>query len=271
MLNKIIFIGGGNIAEAILKGLAGSGLGAGYQSENIRVSDPSKDVRDKLRNLYGVVTESDNKLAVSWGDIIILAVKPDAVDSICREIAGSIDGRLLVSVAAGIRSNAILDLLNPETRVIRVMPNTPALVGEGMSALALAGGATADDLEIVKKIFETVGKTVVVPERQMDAVTGLSGSGPAYVFLMIEALADGGVKSGLSRDNARLLATQTVLGVARMVLETGLHPGVLKDKVASPGGTTIEGLHVLEKAGLRGILMDAVSAAAEKSKTLGGK
>jgi len=267
MLNKIVFIGGGNIAEAILKGLSGSGLGA----ENIRVSDPSKNVRDKLRNLYGVVAESDNKLAVSWGDIIILAVKPDSVDSICREVAGSINGKLLVSVAAGIRSNSILNLFGPETRVIRVMPNTPALVGEGMSVLALAGEATTDDLEIVKNIFETVGRAVVVPEKLMDAVTGLSGSGPAYVFLMIEALADGGVKSGLPRDNAMLLAAQTVLGAARMVLETGLHPGVLKDKVASPGGTTIEGLHVLEKAGLRGILMDAVSAAAEKSKILGGK
>lgn len=266
MANKIVFIGGGNIAEAILKGL----LGSGYSSENIRVSDPAKQVRDKLNRLYGVAVEGDNNQAAFWGDVIILAVKPGAVDPVCHEIVQSIKGKLLVSVAAGIRSTTILDLLEHEARVIRVMPNTPALVGEGMSALAPAGGATADDLESATKIFETVGRTVVVPERLMDAVTGLSGSGPAYVFLMIEALADGGVKAGLPRDNAMLLAAQTVLGAARMVLDTGLHPGVLKDKVASPGGTTIEGLHVLEEADLRGTLMDAVCAAAEKSKALGG-
>ncbi len=265
IMNKIVFIGGGNIAEAILKGL----LVAGHKSENIRVSDPSKDIRDKLYKLYGLVVESDNNKAVSWGDVIVLAVKPGAVDSVCREVAGKTGGKLLVSVAAGVRLTTILSLLEHESRVIRVMPNTPALVGEAMSVIAPAGGATADDLEVVRNIFETLGRAVVVPERLMDAVTGLSGSGPAYVFLVIEALTDGGVKAGLSGGDARLLAAQTVLGAARMVLETGLHPGVLKDKVASPGGTTIEGLHVLEKAGLRGIFMDAVYAAAEKSKTLG--
>ena len=265
-MEKIVFIGGGNIAEAILKGL----LGAGYQSENIRVSDPSKDVRDNLHRLYSIVVETDNNRAASWADLIILAVKPGVLDSACSEIAKIVGKKLVISVAAGIPSPDILEILGDTARLVRVMPNTPALVGEGMAALASAGGATADDLKIATKIFETVGKAVVIPENLMNAVTGLSGSGPAYVFLMIEALADGGVKAGLPRDKAQLLAAQTVLGAARMVLETGLHPGVLKDKVASPAGTTIEGLYVLEEAGLRGALMDAVFTAAERSEELGG-
>jgi len=262
---RISFIGGGNIAEAILKGL----LKSGFPAKSLTVSEPTETRRTWLRDQFDINLESDNVKAVTAGDMVILAVKPGVIARICEEIAPSISDRIVVSVAAGVRSPSILKTLGPDARLVRVMPNTPALVGEGMSALAKAGKAMDSDLQAVKRIFDTVGRTVVVAEELMDAVTGLSGSGPAYVFMIIEALADGGVKAGLPRDEAQLLAAQTVLGAARMVLETGIHPGKLKDMVTSPGGTTIEGLSALEDAGVRGAMIEAVWAAARKSESLG--
>lgn len=261
----ISFIGGGNIAEAILKGL----LKAGHAADALTVADPTETRRISLRDQFGINVESDNARAVNVGDLVILAVKPGVILEICKEVAPFISGRVVVSVAAGVRSSSILKILGQDARLVRVMPNTPALVGEGMSALAKTGQATDSDLQAVRKIFDTVGRTVTVTEELMDAVTGLSGSGPAYVFVVIEAMADGGVKAGLPRAEAQLLAAQTVLGAARMVLETGVHPGKLKDMVASPGGTTIEGLSALEDAGIRGALIEAVWAASRKSEALG--
>jgi len=224
-----------------------------------------------LKQTYGVKVEAENSLAASAGDVVILAVKPGVIGTVCDELSGTLRGKLVVSVAAGVDSQALLDILGADARLVRVMPNTPALVGEGMSALCASGAADGQDLNTVRKVFDAVGKTVIVPEDQMDAVTALSGSGPAFVFLVIESLADGGVKAGLTRSDAMTLAAQTVLGSARMVAETGKHPGVLKDMVASPSGTTIEGLHHLEKSGLRGALIGAVTAAARRSRELGGK
>jgi pyrroline-5-carboxylate reductase len=163
-----------------------------------------------------------------------------------------------------------MEACGPKARIIRAMPNTPAMISEGMTALAIGAEIEESEMRCARQIFESVGRVVRVDERFMDAVTGLSGSGPAYVFLMIEAMADGGVKMGLPRETASLLAAQTVLGAARMVLETGDHPARLKDQVASPGGTTIAGLHRLEQGGLRGILIDAVEAATRRSQELGG-
>lgn len=265
-MKQIAFIGGGNIAEALIKGLIRSGREAG----TVTVSDPAESRRDALKHAYGVQVEADNSLAASAGDMVILAVKPGVIGRICSELSGTLRGKLVVSVAAGVGSAALLEILGEDARLVRVMPNTPALVGEGMSALCASGAASGQDLETVQKVFESVGKTVLVPEDQMDAVTALSGSGPAFVFLVIESLADGGVKAGLARSDALLLAAQTVLGAARLVVDTGKHPGELKDMVASPSGTTIEGLHHLEKSGLRGALMGAVTAAARRSRELGG-
>jgi len=254
------------MAEALLKGL----LRAGYACERIAVSEPNAGRRAELERLYSVSTTSENIKSAHFGQIIILAVKPAVIPDVCREIASVASGRLIVSIAAGVKSAAILDALGGDARVVRVMPNTPALVGDGMSALSSAGSASDADLESAGAIFATVGKTVVVKEDLLDAVTGLSGSGPAYAFLMIEALSDGGVLAGLSRADARLLAAQTLLGSARMAIETGLHPGALKDMVTSPGGTTIHALRVLENAGVRGALIDAVAAAVARAKELGG-
>ena len=211
-----------------------------------------------------------NHEAVVSSDVVVLAVKPQVTAEVLKEIGDVLTKRLVISVVAGVRLGRIIEACGPQARVIRAMPNTPAMVGEGMTALAIGLGVEESEVRCARQIFESVGRVVRVDERFMDAVTGLSGSGPAYVFLMIEAMADGGVKMGLPRETASLLAAQTVLGAARMVLETGQHPASLKDQVASPGGTTIAGLHRLEQGGLRGLLIDAVEAAVKRSQELGG-
>jgi len=208
---------------------------------------------------------------VAKADLVLLAVKPQMMGQVLQGLAQAVEKQLVISIAAGIPTYYIETRFPRPVRVVRVMPNTPALVLEGASALCAGAHATADDLALARTIFEAVGRAVVLDETAMDAVTGLSGSGPAYIFVVIEALADAGVRVGLSRDVAQLLAAQTVLGSARMVLETGKHPAVLKDMVASPGGTTIAGLHALEAGALRATLLDAVEAAAERSRELGRK
>lgn len=266
LAQKIAVIGGGRMAEALVSGVLSAQL---CRPEHIRVTDPDVARLDHLKKQYGIEASGTNRDAVLWADIVVLAVKPQVVDAVLNEIGTVLTERLVISVIAGVPISRILDASGPHTHVIRTMPNTPAMIGEGMTALAIGPDVLAAEVTAARNIFESVGKVVPVEERLMDAVTGLSGSGPAYVFLLIEALADGGVKMGLPRDTAGLLAAQTVLGAARMVLETGQHPARLKDQVTSPGGTTIAGLHRLEQGSLRAVLIDAVEAATKRSQELG--
>jgi pyrroline-5-carboxylate reductase len=263
----LAFIGGGNMAEALIKGAINAHLVA---SNQILVTDIVPQRLEYLQKTYRIVPVSENRQAVEKAGIVVLAVKPQDMETVLRDIESAVtDTKLLVSIAAGVPIARIQRGLGKPARVVRVMPNTPALVQQGAAALCRGEQATSEDLKIAQTIFDAVGRSVVVSESLMDAVTGLSGSGPAYIFVLIEALADGGVRVGLPRDVALMLAAQTVLGAAQMVLETGEHPGRLKDKVTSPGGTTISGLHALERGGLRGIIMDAVAEATKRSQELG--
>jgi pyrroline-5-carboxylate reductase len=263
---RIGFLGGGNIGEALVRGLTKTGL---VPAEHLLVADVRADRLDELRRLYGVLTAPDNVTLVRRADVVILAVKPQILREVLEEIAPATPGKLLVSVAAGVATGEIRRHLPPGTRLIRVMPNTPALVLEGATAIAYAAGLADGDLDTARQIFEAVGRAVVLDEAMMDAVTGLSGSGPAYIALVVEALADGGVRVGLDRKTAMTLAMQTVLGTARLLIDTGMHPGQLKDMVSSPGGTTIAGIHTLEAGGLRRTLIDAVERATQRSRELG--
>jgi len=266
--DRIGFIGGGNMAEAMLRGL----LKGAFPAAGIVVSEPSADRRRLLQGNYGVTLAADNLEVVRACPLVVLAVKPQLAGEVLSGIAGAFGaGKLLVSVLAGVTTTAIEAFFSGSPRVVRAMPNTPALVAAGATALCGGRFATVDDLLTARHLFETVGSVQVVAEGQMDAVTGLSGSGPAYVVTVIEALADGGVQQGLPREVALSLATQTVLGAARLVQESGEHPAVLRDKVCSPGGTTIAGLKALEEKGLRAALMEAVATAAQRSRELGGK
>jgi pyrroline-5-carboxylate reductase len=261
------FLGAGKMATALARGLVRAQLAA---PENVFASDPIPAARETFARETGGKAAASNLEVVQSAKIIFLAVKPDQTAAVLGEVRDSFAaGHLLLSIAAGVPIAKMEAALPVGARVIRVMPNTPALVGASASAFALGKAATAADGELALKLFSAVGVSFQVKEYLLDAVTGLSGSGPAYVYQFIEALSDGGVAAGLPRDIATKLAAQTVLGGAKMVLETGLHPGALKDQVTSPGGTTIEGLHELEKGKLRGTVMSAVRAATEKSKKLG--
>ena len=262
---KIAFIGSGHMAEAMCGGLLAAGA---CGSEGLWASDPVAARRDRLKSLFSIRVTAENRPAVGWADIVILAIKPQSLPAVLSEVGADLNRVLVISIVAGVTIQSIANQVSPGTRIIRAMPNTPALVREGITALAWGGGVTEEDAAVARTIFEAVGRVIPVEERLMDAVTGLSGSGPAYVFLALEALADGGVKMGLPRQTAELLAAQTVLGAARMVLETGTHPATLKDRVASPGGTTIAGLHQLEQGKFRATLMGAVEAATKRSQEL---
>jgi pyrroline-5-carboxylate reductase len=262
------FIGAGRMATALVHGMLRAGIAP---AGSITASDPLSAARQRVADETGIKVFESSQTVIEQSDVIILAVKPQSMNQVFAELRPSIGpSHLVVSVAAGITIGSIVQGLGPNARVIRVMPNTPALVGEGASAYALGPAVGSEDEAVVKALLESVGQTVRVSEPLLDAVTGLSGSGPAFVYLVIEALSDGGVRVGLPRDVATLLAAQTVLGAAKMVRETGQHTGVLKDQVASPGGTTIAGLHALERAGVRGALIDAVEAATRRSAELGG-
>ncbi|MFC1592191.1 pyrroline-5-carboxylate reductase [Thermodesulfobacteriota bacterium] len=264
---KLGIIGGGIMAENILRGLLSSETLAPGQ---VMVSDLSPDRLSYLKDSYKVKTILDNSEILSKNEVIILAVKPQNMKGLLEQVRPSSGPeKLFLSIAAGLKAEAIARGLGGRGRIIRIMPNTAARVLESASALCRGPGATLDDLNLAKHLFESIGQAVVVNEELMDAVTGLSGSGPAYIFLIVEALADAGVKAGLPRPVALNLAAQTCFGAAKLVLETGEHPGVLKDQVTSPGGTTISGLHALEQQGLRGALMDAVQAAVARSRELG--
>ncbi len=266
---KIAFIGAGNMAEALIKGLIASGT---EQPTEITGTGRRRERLAELEKSYGIRTSTENTATAAWADIVVLAVKPQAMGKILDQVAPVIDPqKLVISVAAGVPIAALERRLGRGARIVRSMPNTPALVGEGATAISGGEHATEADLASAKKLFDAVGKTVLVDESLLDAVTGLSGSGPAYVFLVIEALSDAGVKVGLPRYTAQALAAQTVLGSARLLLETGTHPGQLKDQVTSPGGTAIAGLHTLEAGGLRTTLINAVEAATRRAKELGDK
>ena len=264
---NIGFIGAGKMATALAKGFCRAGL---VRPEDLLASDRMESCASQFAKDVGVRTTAFNPDVARFSNTLILAVKPDQVPEVLAEIKPVFtENHLLISIAAGIPTSRIESLLGAGSRVVRVMPNTPALVGASASAYTLGKHATPADGEWVGALFSAVGLALQVKEGLLDAVTGLSGSGPAYVYAMIEALSDGGVADGLPREIATRLAAQTVLGGAKMVLDTGSHPGALKDAVTSPGGTTIEGLHQLEKGGLRGVLMSAVRAAADKSRRLG--
>lgn len=261
------FLGAGRMATALARGFLKAGL---VRETGLIASDPLPAARDGFAAATGGRAVATNREVAQEATVLILAVKPDQVVEVLTGLGAALDRsrHLLISIAAGVTLTQI-EAAAPEFRCIRVMPNTPALVGASASAFACGTSATEADAQLVQRLFGSVGVALPVREKLLDAVTGLSGSGPAYAFLILEALADGGVAAGLPRDTAQTLAAQTLLGAAKMVLETGQHPGVLKDAVCSPGGTTIEGMHALEKAGVRGALMSAVRAATEKSRALG--
>jgi len=255
------------MATALARGFTSASLVARAQ---IRGSDPIFAARTAFAKETGAKTTASNFDVAKFASVIIVAVKPAQVGELLEEIRPALTSRhLIISIAAGVPISKLENGLGDGARVIRVMPNTPALVGASATAYALGKSATAADAALAQRLFSAVGIAFQVKETLLDAVTGLSGSGPAYVYLIIEALSDGGVASGLPRDIATKLAAQTVFGGAKMVLETGQHPGALKDMVTSPGGTTIEGLHELEKGKVRGVLINAVRAATEKSRKLG--
>jgi pyrroline-5-carboxylate reductase len=264
---KIGFLGAGKMANALAKGFLNARL---VNRDDLFAADPVVAAREHFAVETGGAVFGSNVEVVGAANVLVLATKPDQVAAVLGEIAGAF-GRdhLLISIAAGVTLARLEGALPAGARVIRVMPNTPALVGAGAAGFALGKHATGADGELAQKLLSAVGLALLLKESLLDAVTGLSGSGPAFVYQFIEALSDGGVAAGLPRDAATRLAAQTVLGGAQMVLSTGLHPGTLKDQVTSPGGTTIEGVHELEKGGLRAAVMSAVRAAADKSRKLG--
>jgi pyrroline-5-carboxylate reductase len=263
---SIGFVGAGNMAEAMIRGLL---RGKVFAPGQVTASAPREERRRELSEKYSIHMTQENREAAAQS-IVVLSVKPQILSRVLDEISDSIRAEsLVISIAAGVPVAAIQAKLRTGTRVVRAMPNTPALVDAGATAIAGGEHAQESDLEDAKKIFDAVGLTVVLDETLLDAVTGLSGSGPAYVFLILEALSDAGVKVGLSRRTSQLLAAQTLLGSAKLLLETNEHPGKLKDMVTSPGGTAITGLHTLEHGGVRTTLMNAVEAATRRSRELG--
>jgi len=267
-LGKTIgFLGGGNMAEALIRGLV---QGAHIEADRVWASGPRPERLAELSGRYAIRVTGDNRELARESQILVLAVKPQILDRVLLQISDAVlPGALVISLAAGVPTAAIERRLPGSARVVRAMPNTPAVVGAGATAIARGAHAEPGDLDQARFVFDAVGITVVLEESQMDAVTGLSGSGPAYIFLILEALADAGVKVGLSRRTAQKLAAQTVMGSAKLLLDTDGHPGQLKDMVTSPGGTAIVGLHTLEEGGLRTTLINAVEAATLRSRELG--
>jgi pyrroline-5-carboxylate reductase len=260
------FIGLGNMAKAMIGGILAKGL---MGPNEIIGTAATETTRAKVANKYGIQTRSSNAAVAKDADIIILAVKPQYLKVVIADIMDSVDdSKIIVSIAAGKTINWLAKEFEKPVKIIRVMPNTPALVLEGCSAVCRNDLVTDDDFHFVIELLESFGKAYTVPESMMDVVVGISGSSPAYVFLFIEAMADAAVAGGMPRNQAYEFAAQSVLGSAKMVLETGKHPGELKDMVCSPAGTTIEAVHVLEKERFRGTVMDAVQACIEKSRNI---
>jgi pyrroline-5-carboxylate reductase len=266
-LRTVGVIGAGNMAEALIRGLV---RGGHIAAEDVLASAPRAERRDELRAAYGIRVTGDNREVARAADLCLLATKPQILDKVLREVGDQLRaGTLVISLAAGVSTETIEAAVPEGVRVVRAMPNTPALVGAGATAVAAGSRASEGDLAVARAVFDAVGITVTLDESLLDAVTGLSGSGPAYIFLILEALADAGVKVGLSRRTAQRLAAQTVMGSAKMLLDTDEHPGKLKDMVTSPGGTAIAGLHTLEQGGLRTTLINAVETATKRARELG--
>jgi pyrroline-5-carboxylate reductase len=264
---RVGFIGAGRMATALATGMVESGF---TTSDRVIAADVVPEACDRFATDTGSRIAGSNTDVLDQADIVVLAVKPQYMQIVLQDIKDHVTAdHIVVSIAAGVSLDAITVTLGTAVRLIRVMPNTPCLVGAGAACFATGGGASDDDAALVGRLLETVGIGFRVPEHLLDAVTGLSGSGPAFVYQCIEAMSDGGVAAGLPRELATQLAAQTVMGAAQMVLQTREHPGVLKDAVASPGGTTIAGLHELERGGLRASLMNAVVAAATRAGELG--
>jgi len=264
---RVGLIGAGRMATALARGLISAGFAT---AEDICACDISDAARQRFVSETSAKSTSSMAEVVRGSQIVVLAVKPQQMPDVLQELSAEVTSeQIVVSIAAGVTLEALSAALGEATRLFRVMPNTSCLVSQGASAFAPGGASTTEDASLVKAMLATVGLVEEVTEAQLDAVTGLSGSGPAYVFQIIEALSDGGVSVGLPRDVASRLAAQTVLGAAQMVLQTDDHPGVLRDAVTSPGGTTIAGLHAMEQAGVRAALMNAVRAATHRSQELG--
>jgi pyrroline-5-carboxylate reductase len=256
------FIGGGNMAEAMIKGMLQSNI------KDIIVSEPRAERRDYLTNTYKIKTTFDNKMTVKLSDIVILAVKPQNMEEVLDEIKESLtDDKLIISIAAGITLSYLNSKLN-KSKIIRVMPNTPALVQEGMSVLSMQECIHNKEMDVVRSIFMSIGKVLVLPEKYMDAVTALSGSGPGFLAYFVESMIEGGIKVGLDKTIASELAIQTFIGTAKL-LETGLQPTKLREMVTSPAGTTAEGLKVCEEKNLKDIIISVIEAATRRSKELG--
>ena len=266
-LLSVGFVGGGNMAEALIRGLV---RGGHVPPERVTASAPRRERLEELRTAYGIAVTADNREVARSATVLVLSIKPQIMDKVLREIGDQIaPGTLVISIAAGVDTETIEAAVPEGVRVVRAMPNVCATVGAGATAISAGRHASEDDMVTARAIFDAVGITVTLDETHLDAVTGLSGSGPAYIFLILEALADAGVKVGLSRRNAQRLAAQTVMGSAKLLLDTDEHPGRLKDMVTSPGGTAIAGLHTLEEGGLRTTLINAVETATKRARELG--
>ncbi|MGR3319180.1 MAG: pyrroline-5-carboxylate reductase [Candidatus Anammoxibacter sp.] len=264
---KLLFIGGGKICEAIINGIIKARF---IDKKNIFVSEPNRDRSKYIKEKVGVSITQDNKKYLKNASVVVIAVKPNIVSIVLKDIGNLINkNQLVVSVAAGVPINFIESYLQKGCKVARIMPNTPCLVGETAAGISLGKYTKKPDEELIVKMLSTVGKCFLVEEKLLDVVTGLSGSGPAFICMVIQALSDGAVKMGLPRNIADTLAAQTVFGTAKMVMESGLHTGQLKDSVITPGGTTIEGVYKLEQGGFNALLMSAVEAATNKAKELG--
>jgi len=263
-VNKAIgIIGCGNMGRGILEGILKNGL---MEAGKVFIYDKDSSKTAEMKERLGVNVSEDSTGLMKDADVVVLAVKPNIYKPVLEQIKGSVrEDQIIVTIAAGINLAFVEEILGQDKRIVRTMPNTPALVGEGMTAVVPGKGSGEDDLQTVVEIFKGIGKVEVVPEYLIDAVIGISGSAPAYVYMFIEAMADGAVLGGMPRDKAYRFASQAVLGSAKMVLESGMHPGELKDMVCSPGGTTIEAVKSLEKNGFRGVVLDAVEACMEKS------
>lgn len=266
-MNKVIgFIGSGNMGQAMIGGIVKSNL---VKSSNVIISGRDEKKLEVLKEKYGVLITTDSKEIAKKADIIVLAVKPNICDMIMKEIKECLsDDKIIVTIAAGKSIKDVENILGENVKVVRTMPNTPALVNEGMSAICPNKNISDEELNEVKDIFESFGKAEVVDEYLIDSVIGVSGSSPAYVFMFIEAMADAAVLGGMARDKAYKFAAQAVLGSAKMVLESGKHPGELKDMVCSPGGTTIEAVKTLENKGFKSAVIDAMVNCMEKSKEM---
>lgn len=269
MDKSIGFIGCGNMAQAIIGGIVNANI---VQKDKLIGSNRGEKNLRKVNELYGIKTTHDNKEASKNSDILVLAVKPNMYSSVIEEIKSVVkEDVIIVTIAAGISISFIEKAFGRNIKVVRTMPNTPALVGEGVTAVCCNDKVTSEELDDIVCIFKSFGTAELIDEKLMDAVPAVSGSSPAYVYMFIEALADGAVRDGIPRDKAYKMAAQAVLGAAKMVLETDIHPGKLKDNVCSPGGTTIEAVYTLEKNNFRGTVMEAMKACTDKTKEMSKK